>query len=170
MRGAELATGAVVAAEDDRTAPLAAGHVEHLGNVVQDLVRGDEAEGPGHELDDGLEAVHRGADGEAREAVLADGRVDDALGAELVEHALADLVRAVVLRDFLAHQEHAVVAAHLLRHRLAECFAELEESLLAGFGGEGREGLREIGELIEGGVHVLFGQSCGRAHGCARIL
>ena len=44
-------------------------------------------------------------------------------GAEPLEHPLADLVGAVVLGDFLAHQEDAVVALHLLGHRLVRGFA-----------------------------------------------
>jgi hypothetical protein len=45
------------------------------------------------------------------------------LGPELVEQALRHLVGALILRDFLAHHEHALVAAHLLRHRVAQRFA-----------------------------------------------
>ena len=76
-----------------------------------------------HELDDRPQPHHRRADAEPGEAGLADRRVDDALGAELLEHALADLVGAVVLGDFLAHEEDVLVALHLLGHRLAEGFA-----------------------------------------------
>ena len=47
-------------------------------------------------------------------------------GAEPVEHPLADLVGAVVLGDLLAHQEDAVVALHLLGHRLVEGLAVLQ--------------------------------------------
>jgi hypothetical protein len=126
---AELAPGAVVAAEDDRASPLAARHVEHLGRVVEDRVGRDEAERPAHELDDGLEPVHRGPDAHAREPVLGDRAVDDALGPELVEHALADLVRAVVLGDLLADQEDGLVAAHLLAHRLAQRLAVLDHAV-----------------------------------------
>ena len=57
---------------------------------------------------------------------LGDRRVDDPARAELVEHPLADLVGAVVLGDLLAHQEDAVVALHLLGHRLVEGFAVVQ--------------------------------------------
>ena len=43
--------------------------------------------------------------------------------AELLEHALADLVRALVVADLFAHEKDAVVALHLLDHRLAEGFS-----------------------------------------------
>ncbi len=36
MRGAELPARAIVSAEHDRAAQLAAGHVEHFGCVVED--------------------------------------------------------------------------------------------------------------------------------------
>jgi hypothetical protein len=52
------------------------------------------------------------ADAQAGEAVLGDRRIDDALGAELVQQALADLVGALILGDLLAHQEDVLVAAH----------------------------------------------------------
>ncbi len=59
---------------------------------------------------------------------LGDGRVDDALRAELLEHPLADLVRALVVPDLFAHEEDAVVALHLLDHRFAQGLSEPERS------------------------------------------
>ncbi len=85
--------GAVGAAEHDRAAHLAARHVQRLGGGVDDLVHRLHGEVEGHELDDRPQPVHRGADRHAGEAVLGDRRVDDPLRAELVEQALADLVR-----------------------------------------------------------------------------
>jgi len=55
----------------------------------------------GHELANGLEAGHGGTDGHTRKAHLGNGRVDHALVAVLFPQALADLVRSVVLCDFL---------------------------------------------------------------------
>ncbi len=57
------------------------------------------------------------------EPFLGDRRVDDPAGAEAGEHPLADLVGAVVLGDLFAHEEDAVVALHLLGHRLVQGFA-----------------------------------------------
>ena len=68
----------------------------------------------------GFSPAKRGADAEAGEAVLGDRRVDDALGAELLEQALADLVGALIFGDLLAHQEDVGVAAHLLGHGVAQ--------------------------------------------------
>ena len=50
--------------------------------------------------------------------------VDDAAGAKLVQQALRDLVCALVLRDFLAHQHDGFVAAHFFGHGVAEGFAD----------------------------------------------
>src|SRR5262249_55220754 len=83
-----------------------------------------EAEAERHELDDGAQADHRGADAHAGEPLLGDRRVDDPPLAEPLEHALADLVGPVVLPDLLPHQEDAVVALHLLGHRLVQGFAK----------------------------------------------
>ena len=148
--GAELAAGAVVAAEDDGAAELAAAHVEHLGGVVDDLVGADQAEAPAHELDDGLEAGHGGADAQPGEAGFADGAVDDAAGAELVEHAFGHLVGAVVFRDFFAHEEDVVVFAHLLFHGLAEGFAVLNLAVGSDHGGRSLWGGRLGGRRWSG--------------------
>src|SRR5262249_48208427 len=67
---------------------------------------------------------HGRADANAGKAFLGDGRVDDPAVAEPLEHALADLVGAVVLRDLFPHQKDAVVALHLLGHRLVQGFAK----------------------------------------------
>ena len=115
--------GAVRAAEHDRRAHLAAGHVEGLRRRVDDLVDRLQREVEGHELDDRPQAGEGGADREAGEAVLGDRRVDDAPRPELVEQALADLVGALVLADLLADQEDVAVAAHLLGHRVAQRLA-----------------------------------------------
>ena len=121
--GCDAGGCAVGAAEDDRAAHLAARHVKRLGGRVDDLVDRLHGEVPGHELDDRLQAREGRADADAGKALFGDRRVDHALGAELVEQALADLVGALVLGDFLAHQEDIAIAAHLFGHRVAQRFA-----------------------------------------------
>ena len=71
----------------------------------------------------GFSPAKRRADADAGETVLGDRRVDDALGAELLQQALRDLVGALILGDLLAHHEHAVVGAHLLGHGVAQRLA-----------------------------------------------
>ena len=95
------------------------------GTRRERLVDGDEDEVPGHELDDGPQPVHRRADAEPGKPILADGRVDDAPGAELVEHPFADLIGPVVLGHLFPHQKDVLVAFHLLGHRRAERLAHL---------------------------------------------
>ena len=116
----ELQRRAVRAAEDDRDVELAARHVEHLRRGVHDLVEREQREVPRHELDDRPQPDHRRADADAGEAELGDRRVDDAHLAELLEQPLRDLVGALVDGDFLAHEEDAVVALHLLAQRLVQ--------------------------------------------------
>src|SRR5215813_13183229 len=54
---------------------------------------------------------------------LGDRRVDHAGGAEFLQQALRHLVGALILRDLLAHHEDGLVAAHLLRHGVAQRLA-----------------------------------------------
>ena len=91
--------------------------------MIDDLVEGHGAEVPGHELDDGSEPHHGRAHADAREALLGDGRVDHPAGAEALEEPFGHLVRALVVPDLLAHQEHAIVAVHLLGDGLSEGLA-----------------------------------------------
>ena len=78
---------------------------------------------PGHELDDGLEPRKGRADADAGEGIFSDRRVDHAPFAELIEQALGHFVRALILADLLAHEEDAVVGAHLLGHGVAQRLA-----------------------------------------------
>ncbi|KIU01394.1 hypothetical protein QU38_01860, partial [Staphylococcus aureus] len=115
--------GAVGPAEHDRATHLAAGHVVGLGRRVHDVVDRLHREVEGHELDDRLEAAHRRPRTQAGKAIFGDRRVDHALGTELLEQALRDLVGALILGDFLAHHEDARILAHLLGHRVAQRLA-----------------------------------------------
>src|SRR5581483_9795072 len=102
---AHLAGARVGATKHDRAIELPARHLPELGRVVEDLVEGDRAEVPRHKLDDRAQADHGRTDAYPGEAAFRDGRIDDALDAELVQHALADLVGALVVADFFSHQE-----------------------------------------------------------------
>ncbi len=121
--GRDARGGAVRPAEHDRAAHLPARHVERLGGGVDDLVDRLHGEVERHEFDNRLQAHERGTHAQAGKALLGDRRVDDALGPEFRQQALADLVGALILGDFLAHQEHLVIAPHLLGHRVAQRFA-----------------------------------------------
>ena len=77
----------------------------------------------GHELNDRLQAAEGRPDAETGETVLSDWRIDHTSGAEFLEQPLAYLVGALVLSDFLAHQEHLAVLAHFLGHGITQGFA-----------------------------------------------
>ena len=78
---------------------------------------------PGHELHNRLEAIHRRPDSEARKAVLRNRGVNHTLRAKLIQEALGDLVRALILGDLFPHQIDRVIGAHFLRHRITQRIA-----------------------------------------------
>ena len=110
--------------EDDRAAHLAAGHVKRLGGGVDDLVDGLHREVEGHELDHGAQPSEGRAHTQPGEAVFGNRRVADAPRSELGEQALRHLVGALIFRDFLAHHEDGLVAAHFLGHGVPERLAD----------------------------------------------
>ena len=120
MGGAELMRGAIRTAKCDRNVELSAGHREHVGRVVHDLIEGDERKTEGHELDDGPQPNHRGADPHARETVFADRRVDDAFGPETFEQTLRNFVGAVIFGHFFTHQENIWIALQFFRERFVQ--------------------------------------------------
>jgi hypothetical protein len=78
---------------------------------------------PCHEFHHGLQPGEGRAHPHARKAVLGDWRIDHAARAEFLQQALGDLVGALVLRDFLAHDEHVGIAPHFLGHGVAQSLA-----------------------------------------------
>ena len=120
VRGPELVAGALGHAQHQRDGDLAAEHVVDVRGVVDDLVEGEQGEVDRHQLDDGAQAGHGGADAHADDRVLGDRRVAYALLAELVEQAGGHLERAPEHADVLAHQEHALVSLQLLAQRGVE--------------------------------------------------
>src|SRR5215212_9527372 len=145
--GGELDAAAVGAAYYQRHFHLAAGEVADLGGVLDDLVRRQEREVPGHHLDDGAHAHHGHADGGADEPVLGDGNVHDALGSVLVVETICDEVGAAVDTYVLAHEHHVLVVVELVDHGLPQ-------GLAVGFGL--RHGLRLPHVLVLAGVDLLL--------------
>ena len=86
----------------------------------------------------GRKPNHRGANANAGEAELGDRRVDNSHRTEFVEQSFRDFVRAVVLRDFLAHEEDAVVALKLFAQRLRERVAIGEDCHVSSWCPRGR--------------------------------
>ena len=74
-------------------------------------------------FDDRPKPDHRRADAQAGKAGFADRRIKNPARAEFFEHPFGDLVSAVVLGDFFAHEKHVFVALHLLGHGGTESFS-----------------------------------------------
>ena len=125
---AHLLRACVGATKHNWAVVLAARHLANLRRVIEDLVKRNRAEIPSHKLDNRTKSDHRGAHAQSREAALGDRRIDHALGPELLEHALADLVGAVVVADLFAHEKDRAVSLHLFNHGLAQGLAVSERS------------------------------------------
>src|SRR2546427_1378573 len=122
LRG-QLQRRPVRPAEDDGDPNLPTRHVQHLGRGIDDLIERQQGKVPGHKLDHRSESTHSGAHANPRESELGDGRIDHALGTELLQQSAAHLVRALIDADFLTHQKHVGVALHLLAERLVQGIA-----------------------------------------------
>ena len=64
---------------------------------------------PGHELYDGLDPHEGCSYGQSREACFGDRSINDPSISEFLEEPLGNLVRALVLCHFFAHQYHLLV-------------------------------------------------------------
>ena len=102
---------------------MAAGHHEHVGRVVYHLIERDQRKTPSHEFNDWPQPGHRRANSKTGKTVFTDRRVDDSSRSEAFEQTLAHLVGAVILRDFLAHEENIRVTLELLSERLVQRLA-----------------------------------------------
>ncbi len=120
---AELMAAASRHPDHHRHLRLAVEHVGDRRGMVDDLVQRQQREVDGHQLDDRPQATHRGADPGADDRVLGDRRVAHPALAELVQQAVGDLEGAAEDTDVLAHHEDALVAPHLLGHRVAQSLA-----------------------------------------------
>ena len=105
----------------------------------------------GHEFDDRFQTGHRRTDADAGKTVLGDRRIDHALGAELLQQPLRDLVGALVFRDLLTHDENIGIAPHLLGHGIAQRLADGHRHHLGALGHLGiwlGDGLRSRRRLL----------------------
>ena len=113
--------------DDDGDVYLSAGHVADVGGIVQDLIERHRVEAPEHELNDGADAEHGGADAQSDKTRLADRRVDDALRPEAGQQALADLISALELPHLLTHEDDVGIAFQFFGQRLIDRFAVGDE-------------------------------------------
>ena len=55
--------------------------------------------------------------------MLGNWRINHAFGAELIEHALRDLISALIFGHLFTHEVDCLIRAHLLGHGFANGFA-----------------------------------------------
>src|SRR5690606_39676980 len=106
-------SAAALGADDHGHGYLAAGHVAHLGHLVDDLVHGHHREVDPHDLHDGSQAGHGRPQAGADEGGFGDGGVPHPLGAKLGQQVLGHAKDAAVMADVFAHEEHPGVSGHL---------------------------------------------------------
>ena len=104
-------------AVDDGQVDLSAEHIAHLGRLADELVHAYPHEA-GQALDDGAHPHCCRAHGCAEEGVFRQGAVTHPLAAELLEQPARRAVDALL--DVFAHDEDALIKAHLLPHRLVD--------------------------------------------------
>src|SRR5262245_18157896 len=119
MMRAPAADRALLQADHQRNAELAAGNVAQLGGMVDQLAHRQGHEIDEHDLDDRPLAGKRGAGREPHDAVFADRSVDDAALSEFFDQPGGHPERTAD-RDVLAEYDDAAVPLHLLRDRLAQ--------------------------------------------------
>src|SRR5215210_1613721 len=119
----ELDAAAVGAPDHERHLYLSTREVAHLGGVLDDLVRRQKREIPGHHLDYRTHPHHRHADRRACKPVFGDGHVHYPPGPVLIVEAIRYEVGAAVDADILAHEDDALVIVELVDHRLPQGLA-----------------------------------------------
>ena len=92
--------------------------------------------------------------------MFGDRRVDHAHVAEFFQQPLRDFVGTLILRDFLAHQEHGGIATHFFRHRITQRLAHRHGDKFGAVrnvhvGERGLRGLRIV-RLLRRGLGTLF--------------
>ncbi len=108
------ATGPHRRPQDQRHFQFAAGHVMDFGRLIGHLVHGQGGEIAKHDVNYRTHTSHGGADAQAGDARLGNGRVDDALWAKLVYQSNQHLKRRAGLGDVFAQHEDAGITPHFL--------------------------------------------------------
>ena len=164
--GAEPGAAAARDAHGHGHRELATRHVAVLGQLVDDGVTGRRQEVREHDLDHRAHARDGHAQGNAHEAVLADGCRQDTTR-ELVRQADVGLEHAAVGVDVLAHEEDARVGRHLVLERGVDGLAigELDRDRRGAAAGAASVRVDILARLLEGEGRSLGG-SAGRRHRC----
>src|SRR5207248_6049855 len=88
--------------------------------LVHDLIESRKDEIAELDLGNGPQPVHRHADGGADDPGLRERRVDDAIGAELLDQSDRSAKDAAELAHVFAQHDHARIAAHLDLQRVVD--------------------------------------------------
>ena len=110
--------------QDHGDIALTAGHIADLGGLIEQGVGALGGKIVIHQLHHGAHPPDRGAHGHAHEALLGNGGVDDAVGAEFLQKALGDGEHVAHDGHILAHDENLFVPEHLLVQGLANGLAD----------------------------------------------
>ena len=111
-------------ADDDRHLHPALRAVGVLRDLAHDLVVGGVDEAVELDLHDGAVTAQRHTDRGADDAGLREGRVDDAVLAEVLLETVGDAEDAAELADVLAHEQDLVVGLHRLAQAHVEALGE----------------------------------------------
>ena len=111
-------------AQHHRHLELAAGHIVGLGRLVDELVHRQRDKVAEHNVHNRAHPGDRGTNTEASNTRFGDGRIDDALCAEFIDHAGEHFEDGAGFSHILADDKDARIAAHLFADRLADCFGE----------------------------------------------
>src|SRR5580704_2143965 len=103
MRSAELMCRAIRSTKGDGDIKLPARHRVHIRRVVHDLIECHERKAERHKFNNRPQADHRRANSQASKAILADWSVDNASRPKAFKQTMANLVGALVFRDFFTH-------------------------------------------------------------------
>ena len=131
MLAPRRAPGAELGPHGQRHLRGAAGHERHLRCLVEQLVEADADEVEVHQLDDGSHAGHRGADAEAHDRGLGDGRVAHAITESVVESS-REPEDVAAGSDVDARDEHTLVVGELDLERRADRVHRAEDRGIVG--------------------------------------
>src|SRR6266852_9888401 len=101
-------------ADDDGNGPVAVGAISRARGLADDLIEGGVDEVRELDLRDRYETVEGRADRNADDARLGKRHIEDACLAELCVQPVRGAEDTAFAPDVLAHDEHALVALHLL--------------------------------------------------------
>src|SRR5947209_11751312 len=113
MGSGKLLASTAWGTNDQGNGALSAKHVVDFRSVIDDFIHGQYDEIDGHNLYNGSQSQHGGTCSHAHKAIFADGRIHNALRAELFQETGSDLIRALEVANLLSQQEDILIALEL---------------------------------------------------------